>query len=153
MAPDGRRLEARAGIATGLVVIGDLVNEVGQDLDSVAGDAPNLASRLQGAASPGATLIDETTRNLLSNAFDLDVPVDLSLKGYSQPVRAWRAIAARDTFTRFEASHDTLPTRFVGRKSELSLLVDRWERALAGEGQVVLVSGEARPGDERPSSR
>ena len=147
--PDGVRLEARAGVATGLVVIGDLVGEISQDLDAVAGDTPNLAARLQGAAMPNQVLIDATTRSLIGKAFDLSDPIYLTLKGYTAPVEAWRALAAHGADTRFDATRDASTTHFIGREHELDLILDRWARAKAGEGQAILVSGEAGIGKSR----
>jgi class 3 adenylate cyclase/tetratricopeptide (TPR) repeat protein len=146
---DGEVLKTRIGIATGIVVVGDLVGEGAAREQAVIGDTPNLAARLQARAEPGAVLIADQTRRLLGNAFELK-SVDLrNLKGLDAPVRAWAVLREADAETRFEASRSSRMTPFVGREPEVALLVERWQDACSGEGKVALLSGEAGIGKSR----
>ena len=147
----GVELRARAGIATGQVVIGDLVGEAGRDADAVSGETPNLAARLQGIAEPGQIAVGETTRRLIGDAFELEDLGARELKGFPEPVPAWRVVGERAVGSRFEAAHSDRLTTFVGREHEIGLLLNRWEQAKQGEGQVVLLSGEAGIGKSRIS--
>jgi len=142
------KLQARVGIATGKVVIGDLVGESGRDAEAVTGDTPNLAARLQQLAKPGQVVIGEGTRDLIGTVFELEELGSHVLKGFAAPVFAWRVVAAQAVETRFEVRGRNL-TPFIGREHELGLLIDRWEQAKDGEGQVVLLSGEAGIGKSR----
>jgi class 3 adenylate cyclase/tetratricopeptide (TPR) repeat protein len=141
----GRRLAARVGIATGLVVVGDLAGET----DAIAGETPNLAARLQALAQAGEVVIGPTTQRLVTGAFDVRDLGSHSLKGFADPVGAWRVVAARASESRFESTHATGLTPLVGRQQELALLRDRWRRARAGDGQVVLLSGDGGIGKSR----
>ncbi len=147
----GAELRARAGIATGQVVIGDLVGETGRDTDAVIGETPNLAARLQGIAEPGQVAVGEATRRLIGVAFELEDLGARELKGFPEPVLAWRVAGERALGSRFEAAHSDRLTTFVGREHEIGLLLNRWEQAKQGEGQVVLLSGEAGIGKSRIS--
>ncbi|SIO47947.1 Predicted ATPase [Bradyrhizobium erythrophlei] len=141
-APGGGALAARVGIATGLVVVGHLVGEEEARERAVVGETPNLAARLQGVAEPGRVVVAEATRRLLGDLFayrDLDA---LRLKGFAEPVRAWSILGEGTAESRFDARHGASTTALVGRDQELALLLDRWERAKEGEGQVVLLAGE-----------
>lgn len=146
---DGHALAARVGIATGQVVVGDLIGEDGRDNEAVVGETPNLAARLQAAAKPGHVVIGAATRRLVGNAFNLEALGQQDLKGFVGGVSLWRAIGERPTDSRFDASHGELLTPFVGREHELALLLDRWEMAQGGNGQVVALSGEAGIGKSR----
>jgi class 3 adenylate cyclase/tetratricopeptide (TPR) repeat protein len=146
---DREVLKTRIGIATGIVVVGDLVGEGAAREQAVIGDTPNLAARLQARAEPSAVLIADQTRRLLGNAFELK-SVDLrNLKGLDAPVRAWTVLREADAETRFEASRSSRMTPFVGREPEVALLVERWQDACSGEGKVALLSGEAGIGKSR----
>jgi class 3 adenylate cyclase/tetratricopeptide (TPR) repeat protein len=151
----GRRksitLAIRLGIATGLVVVGDLVGEGAAEEMAVVGETPNLAARLQSIARPNMVVIAAGTRQLLGAGFNCDDLGEHDLKGYHQPVRAWRVVGPSDAESRFEASHAAELTPFIGREHEIGLLVDRWRQAKEGEGQVVLVSGEPGIGKSRIS--
>jgi class 3 adenylate cyclase len=136
-------LQTRVGIATGLVVVGDLIGSGASQEQAIVGETPNLAARLQGIAEPNVVVIAEGTRKLLGNLFELEDLGAKDLKGISRPVRAWAALRASSAEGRFEALHGSGLTELVGREEELELLLRRWSKAKTGEGQVVLLSGEA----------
>ncbi len=142
-------LRARVGIASGEVVIGDLVGDVGRDVDAVTGETPNLAARLQGLAQPGQVLIDAGTYDLVGKAFELVSLGKRKLKGFSQSIPSWRVAGEGEVESRFEAAHPGRLTPFVGRKHELGLIRDRWQLAKDSEGQVVLLTGEPGIGKSR----
>jgi class 3 adenylate cyclase len=143
------KLEVRIGIATGIVVVGDLVGQGSAQEQAVIGDTPNLAARLQALAEPGAVVIAESTRRLLGGAFELKPLGSQVLKGFDAPVPAWTALREAENVSRFEASRSQHLTPFVGREHEVALLLDRWREASEGEGQVALISGEAGIGKSR----
>jgi class 3 adenylate cyclase len=142
-------LQTRVGIATGLVVVGDLIGSGASQEQAIVGETPNLAARLQGVAEPNSVVIAEGTRKLLGNLFELEDLGAKDLKGISGPVRAWAALRSSAAEGRFEAMHATGLTDLVGREEELDLLLRRWSKAKTGEGQVVLLSGEAGIGKSR----
>jgi class 3 adenylate cyclase/predicted ATPase len=142
-------LQTRVGIATGLVVVGDLIGAGAAQEQAIVGETPNLAARLQGIAEPNTAVIAESTRKLLGNLFELDDLGAKDLKGIEGPVRAWAALRASSAEGRFEALHASGLTELVGREEELELLLRRWSKAKTGEGQVVLLSGEAGIGKSR----
>jgi class 3 adenylate cyclase/predicted ATPase len=142
-------LQTRVGIATGLVVVGDLIGS-GKALESgIVGETPNLAARLQAVAVPNTVIIAESTRKLLGNLFELEDIGAKDLKGITGSVRAWAALRAASVESRFEALHAGGVTELVGREEELNLLLRRWSKAKTGDGQVVLLSGEAGIGKSR----
>jgi len=143
------RLQTRVGIATGLVVVGDLIGSGAAQEQAVVGETPNVAARLQGTAEPNTVLIAESTRRLLGNLFDLQDLGAQNLKGIAAPVRAWAVLRPASVESRFEALHASGLTELVGREEELELLMRRWSKAKTGEGQVVLLSGEAGIGKSR----
>jgi class 3 adenylate cyclase/tetratricopeptide (TPR) repeat protein len=142
-------LQICVGIATGLVVVGDLIGSGASQEQAVVGETPNLAARLQGIAEPNMVVIAESTRTLLGNLFELDDLGAKDLKGIAAPVRAWAALRASSVESRFEALHGSGLTALVGREEELELLLRRWSKAKSGEGQVLLLSGEAGIGKSR----
>ncbi|MGE3294947.1 MAG: AAA family ATPase, partial [Geminicoccaceae bacterium] len=145
----GAPLAARVGIATGLVVVGDLVGEGVAQEQSVIGETPNLAARLQALAEPGGVVVASSTRRLLEGLFEYaDLGIH-NLKGFAAPVRAWRVLGSSRAEGRFEARHVAGLTPLVGREHELGLLLDRWRQAKDGEGQVVLLGGEPGVGKSR----
>ncbi len=144
-----RDLAVRIGVATGMVVVGDIVGEGASQEAAITGETPNLAARLQEIAEPNAVVIAETTHALAGGMFELNDLGSHDLKGFGEPVRLWRVDRARATESRFEAARAGRLTSFVGREHEIALLLDRWERAKEGEGQVVLLSGEAGIGKSR----
>jgi Adenylate and Guanylate cyclase catalytic domain len=132
----------RVGIATGLVVVGDLVGDEAVDEDTVVGEAPNLAARLQGLATPNAVVISARTRHLLGGLFDCaDLGVH-QLKSFDEPVQAWQVLRPSAAESRFAARQAAGLTPLVGREHEIALLLDRWQQAKEGERQVVLMGGE-----------
>jgi class 3 adenylate cyclase/tetratricopeptide (TPR) repeat protein len=142
-------LQARVGIATGLVVIGDLIGSGEAQERGIVGETPNLAARLQGIARPNTVVIAEATRRLLGNLFELKDLGGRDLKGIAEPIRAWVAVRASAVESRFEALHASGLTALVGREEETELLLRRWSRAKSGDGQVVLLSGEPGIGKSR----
>src|SRR5499433_731861 len=142
-------LQTRVGIATGLVVVGDLIGSGEAQERAIVGETPNLAARLQGIAEPDTVVISEATRRLLGSLFELRDLGARDLKGIAEPVRAWVALRASTVESRFEALHPSGLTALVGREEETELLLRRWSRAKSGEGQVVLISGEAGIGKSR----
>ena len=142
-------LQTRVGIATGLVVVGDLVGSGEAQERGIIGETPNLAARLQGIAEPTTVVIAESTRKLLGTFFELGDLGVKDLKGIAKPVHAWAVLRASSMEGRFEALHASGLTALVGREEETELLLRRWSRAKSGEGQVVLLSGEAGIGKSR----
>ena len=142
-------LRTRIGVATGLVVVGDLIGSGASQEQAIVGETPNLAARLQGIAEPNMVVMSEGTRRLLGNLFELEDLGAKDLKGIAGPVRAFAALRASSAEGRFEAMHGSGLTDLVGREEELELLLRRWSRAKSGEGQVVLLSGEAGIGKSR----
>lgn len=139
----GHRPRVRIGIATGLVVIGDIVGAGGYPEQDIAGGTPNLAVRLQALAEPGSIVISSTARRLVGNLFNYSDLGEQRLKGFAEPQRPWRVIGKGPVDSRFEARHDTGRTKLVGRRRELAVLLRAWRRAKEGNGKVVLLAGEA----------
>jgi class 3 adenylate cyclase/predicted ATPase len=146
--PDAH-LQARVGIATGQVVVGDLISQGAADPDSVTGDAPNVAARLQALAPRGTVVIAEATRRLIAGLFELYDLGPQRLKGFDEPLAVWQVTAERRAEGRFEARQTTRLSPLIGRDEELSLLLSRWRQAADGDGQVVLLSGEPGIGKSR----
>src|SRR5262249_51449952 len=142
-------LHARIGIATGLVVVGDLIGSGEAQERGVAGETPNLAARLQSLAEPDTVIIADGTRRLVGDLFELSELALAALKGFAEPVRAWRVLGEGHAESRFRAMHGTRLTPFVGRGEELNLVLSRWQHAKEGSGQVVLLSGEPGIGKSR----
>jgi hypothetical protein len=131
------------GIATGLVVVGDLLGTGEARERGIVGETPNLAARLQSIAEPNTVVIADNTRKLLGNVFEFEDLGANELKGIEGSVRAWAALRASSAEGRFEALHASGLSALVGREEELELLLRRWSRAKSGQGQVVLLAGEA----------
>jgi class 3 adenylate cyclase/predicted ATPase len=142
-------LQTRVGIATGLVVVGDLIGSGASQEQAIVGETPNLAARLQGVAEPNSVVMAEATRKLLGNLFELEDLGAQNLKGVEGPMRAWAALRPSSVESRFEAMHASGVIELVGREEELEILQRRWSKAKAGEGQVVLLSGEPGIGKSR----
>ena len=147
--PGDEALRVRVGIATGLVVVGDLDGEGAAQEEAVVGATPNLAARLQGLAKPGQVVVAESTRRILGDVFELSALGQQPLKGVATPVAAFAVLAERLVESRFEARQGDRLAQMVGRDQELALLVERWRQAKAGEGQLVLLTGEAGIGKSR----
>ena len=143
------RQSVRIGIATGLVVVGELVGSGTAQERNVVGETPNLAARLQSAAEPNSVLIAASTRRLSGDVFEYE-PVDPgSLKGFDASVTAWRVLREQTMQSRFEALRAANMAPLVGREEELELLEKRWQQARSGEGRVILLSGEPGIGKSR----
>ena len=142
-------LQVRVGIATGIVIVGDLIGSGDPQERDVVGETPNLAARLQAIAAPNTVVIADGTRKLLGNLFELQDLGAKDIKGIQGKVRVWAALRPSSVASRFEALHAGALTPLVGREEELELLLRRWSRAKSGEGQVVLLSGEAGIGKSR----
>jgi class 3 adenylate cyclase/predicted ATPase len=143
------QLQARIGIATGLVVVGDLIGEGSAREQSVVGETPNLAARLQGLAEPNAVVIAAGTRRLVGDLFEYCDLGAVEVKGIAGPVPAWQVLRPSAVVSRFEALRGSALTRLVGRDEEIDFLLRRWGLAKAGDGQVVLVAGEPGIGKSR----
>jgi class 3 adenylate cyclase/predicted ATPase len=142
-------LQTRVGMATGLVVVGDLIGSGASQEQAIVGETPNLAARLQGVAEPNTVVIAESTRKLLGNLFDFEDLGGQDLKGIAGSVRAWAALRPSSVESRFEAFHVSGLTELVGREEELDLLLRRWSKAKTDGGQVVLLTGEPGIGKSR----
>jgi class 3 adenylate cyclase/predicted ATPase len=134
-------MQVRVGIATGLVVVGDLIGSGSAQEQAVVGETPNLAARLQGNAKPNTVVIAESTRRLIGDLFELDASSEQDVKGIG-PVRAWTVLRPGALEGRFEALHSGKLAALLGREEETELLLRRWQRAQSGEGQVAFLSGE-----------
>jgi class 3 adenylate cyclase/predicted ATPase len=149
--PSGEPLQVRVGIATGLVIIGETLGERSAQEQAAVGITPNLAARLQTAADPNAVLVAESTRRLLGDAFAYEPVRSYQLKGFAEPVLAWRVVGERVVDSRFDARRSGTLTRFVGRQHELHRLLDLWEQTKRDECHVALLCGEAGIGKSRIS--
>jgi class 3 adenylate cyclase len=143
------KLQARVGIATGLVVVGDLIGAGSAQEQSVVGETPNLAARLQTLAEPEAVVIAAGTRRLVGDLFEYRDLGAVEVKGITAPVPAWQVLRPSVVASRFEALRGSALSPLVGRDEEIDLLLRRWARATGGDGQVVLVSGEPGIGKSR----
>ena len=142
-------VEVRIGIATGLVVVGDLIGEGAAQEQTVVGETPNLAARLQALAGPGTVVIAPSTRRLTAGLFEYEDLGPVEIKGLAAPVRAARVLGESAAEGRFEPARSGRLTGFVGREHELGLLLERSNLAREGEGQVVLLAGEPGIGKSR----
>ena len=142
-------LAVRIGIATGPVVVGETGAGDASVPNAAVGETPNLAARLQSLAGSDEIVISPSTRRLVGDAFALDSLGDQALKGIAEAVTAWRVEGLAAGRSRFEAARGSRLTPFVGRQSEVSLILDKWAIAQDGEGQVVLLSGEPGIGKSR----
>jgi class 3 adenylate cyclase/tetratricopeptide (TPR) repeat protein len=147
--PSGVELAVRIGIATGPVIVGDQIGEGTASETAVVGETPNLAARLQALAQPNQIVVSAATRAMLGDHFDLDDLGTYELKGFAEPVPAWRVLAARDVESRFAATRTGSSAPLVGRQEEMGLLLRAWDGSCRGRGQVVLIQGEAGVGKSR----
>ena len=141
-------LNVRIGIATGLVVVGDLIGAGAAQERGVVGETPNLAARLQALARPGTLVVADSTRRQIGTLFEIEDLGPQPLAGFAEPQPAWRVVGESGVVSRFEALRSGT-TPLVGRDEELDLLLRRWQQAKSGEGRVVLVSGEPGIGKSR----
>jgi class 3 adenylate cyclase len=148
--PVGEPLAARVGIATGRVVVGDLIGEGAVREQAVVGDTPNLAARLQALAQPNTVVVAAGTRRLLGELFEFAELGSHDLKCIAEPVRAWRVLGPGRAMGRFEAREAMAGMApLVGRDAELAQLLRCWTLAREGEGQLALLSGEPGIGKSR----
>jgi class 3 adenylate cyclase len=142
-------LQTRVGIATGLVVIGNLVGTGAAQERGIVGETPNLAARLQEIVAPNTVVIDESTRKLVGDCFELESLGERDVKGIPRSVQIWTPLRVNVMESRFEALHPAGLTTLIGREKEIELLLGLWSKAKSGEGQVVVLSGEAGIGKSR----
>jgi class 3 adenylate cyclase/tetratricopeptide (TPR) repeat protein len=135
-------LQVRIGVATGTVVVSELLIDETPAEQAVIGETPNLAARLQTLADQGTVLICPQTRQLTGGHFDYRDVGPVALKGWLEPVQVWQVLRASSVESRFEAMHKTKLPPLFGREEEIELLLRRWQHATQGEGQVVLLTGE-----------
>src|SRR3984957_459802 len=147
--PDQTRVQTRVGIATGLVVVGEIIGTGSAQERTIVGETPNLAARLQALARPDTILVSETTQNLLRGMFELEHTGGHELKGFAGPVRAWRVRCEASVESRFAAARAGGNLPLIGRAHEMGLMRERWQLARQGEGQIVTVVGEAGIGKSR----
>jgi Adenylate and Guanylate cyclase catalytic domain/AAA ATPase domain len=147
--PAGVELAVRIGIATGPVIVGDQIGEGTASETAVVGETPNLAARLQALAQPNQIVVSAATRAMLGDHFDLEDLGAYDLKGFAEPVPAWRVLSARDIESRFAATRTGSAAPLVGRQEEMGLLLRAWDGSCHGRGQVVLIQGEAGVGKSR----
>lgn len=147
--PDGTRVQTRIGIATGLVVVGEIIGTGTAQERTIVGETPNLAARLQALAGPDTIIVSESTQTLLRGLFELDRTGEHELKGFARPVPAWRVRCEATVESRFAAIRAGRNLPLVGRAHEMGLLLERWRLARQGEGQIVTVTGEAGIGKSR----
>ena len=147
--PPGVELAVRIGIASGPVIVGDQIGEGTASETAVVGETPNLAARLQALAQPNQIVVSAATRAMLGDHFDLEDLGASELKGFAEPVLAWRVLSARDVESRFAATRTGNSAPLVGRQEEMGLLLRAWDGSSHGRGQVVLIQGEAGVGKSR----
>ncbi|HYI84154.1 MAG TPA: adenylate/guanylate cyclase domain-containing protein, partial [Acetobacteraceae bacterium] len=140
---------ARVGIATGPVVVGEVLGEGEARERGVVGETPNLAARLQAMAEPSSVVVAASTRRLLGSLFEVRDLGAVQAKGFAAPVQAWQVFGDSGVESRFEAFRSAALTPLVGREEELDLLLRRWRRAKSMDGQVVLLSAEPGVGKSR----
>jgi class 3 adenylate cyclase/tetratricopeptide (TPR) repeat protein len=136
-------IAVRVGIATGKVIVGELIGQETAKERSVFGETPNLASRLQSLAAPNQLVVDSATKRLVGNEFEFADAESVSLKGFDTPIEVWRVLGTKVSVSRFDSYRSGRLAGFIGREHESALLLGRWREAAGGEGQVVLLCGEA----------
>jgi class 3 adenylate cyclase len=142
-------LAVRIGIASGLVIVGDLIGEGPAREFALVGEAPNLAARLQALANPNQILMAPQTRRLIGRMFELADLGEHRVKGLEHEVRVWRVLRPSSIETRFEARQPSQPTPMIGREAELAVLLEQYRKAEGGQGQIVLIAGEPGIGKSR----
>lgn len=142
-------IAVRVGIATGHVIVGEIIGQETAKERSVFGETPNLAARLQALAAPNQVIVDSTTKRLVGDEFEFADQRTVSLKGFAMPAQVWQVLGSKPSASRFESYRSRRLTNFIGREHETALLLGRWREAVEGEGQVVLLCGEAGIGKSR----
>ncbi|HWV46974.1 MAG TPA: adenylate/guanylate cyclase domain-containing protein, partial [Nitrospira sp.] len=142
-------IAVRIGIATGQVIVGEIIGQETAKERSVFGETPNLAARLQGLAAPNQLVVDSTTKRLVGSEFEFADQGTVSLKGFEMPAQVWQVLGSKPSASRFESYRAGRLTQFIGREHETALVLGRWREAVDGEGQVVLLCGEAGIGKSR----
>jgi len=145
----GRCLSARVGIATGLVIVGELIGEGASLEEAVIGETPNLAARLQALAQPGSVTISPLTRKLVEGNFEFEDQGEHILKGFAEPIQVWSVTGSKVGVSRFTARTGQNLTPLIGRDRELDLFADLWRQAAGSQGQMLLISGEPGIGKSR----
>ena len=145
----GIKLAVRVGINTGKVVVGDIGTGKERESMGVVGEVPNVAARLQASAYPGDVVIGDNTRRLIEGMFELEDLGQQAHKGISIPVHTWRIRKERNEPERFESSSTGMLANIIGRDAEIALVCERWKQVTEGDGQVLLLSGEAGIGKSR----
>lgn len=148
-APNGAPLATRVGIATGLVIVGDMIGSGATQEAAVVGETPNLAARLQAVAQPSQLVLPQETRRLLGNTYKLTSIGAQNLKGVGAPVEVFVVDGEAVLESRFAARQSGALTPIIGREREIDLMSERWALARSGHGQMVIVSGEAGIGKSR----
>jgi predicted ATPase/class 3 adenylate cyclase len=147
--PGNASFAVRIGIATGLVIVGDIIGEKASEVNAIVGETPNLAARLQSLAEPNTVIIADSTRRLLGGLFEFRNMGPQALKGFPQPEVTWQVLHRRVFESRFDATRATYRSPFVGRSEEFALIRRRWSQCLQGEGHVMVLSGEPGIGKSR----
>jgi class 3 adenylate cyclase/tetratricopeptide (TPR) repeat protein len=142
-------LHIRVGIATGEAVVGDLLGTGAAQERAAVGVVPNLAARLQALAGPDTVVISATTKRLTGGLFDYRDLGTVAIKGFPEPIRAWKVVGSSGVESRFDALHADQQVPLVGRDRDINLLLRYWAEAKAGRGRVVLLSGEPGIGKSR----
>lgn len=147
------RVELRIAIATGLVVVGDLISGDASEEHATVGDTPNLAARLQSLAEPGAVVVASSTRRLLGDLFTFRNLGRREVKGIAEPIAVWAVEGAPASESRFEAVRAARSIGFVGRKEEIEFALSRQLLAWQGHGQMVLISAKPASASRASSQR
>src|ERR1700752_550471 len=147
--PAKEKLSARIGVATGVALVGDMSDSAISEEHGILGDTPNLAARLQSLAEPGGVIISDRTRTIAGPQFEYLDLGKVEIKGLVEPVAAWQVTGRTSVISRSHALERGNLLPLIGRNDEMELLLRRGERAKSGEGQVVLLSGEAGIGKSR----
>ncbi len=147
--PDGCALQTRVGIATGLVVVGDIIGTGAAREETIVGETPNLAARLQTLAEPNMVLVSEATHHLAGRRFEYENRGEHPLKGFAKPMAVWRVLREAPAASRFAAARSSGLGPFIGRTQEMGLLLERWRQAQSGEGQTILLTAEPGMGKSR----